>query len=478
VGQGTSADTMESETAVDAPGVPAQSESGPATSRFVSSVLLIAGGALVLRWAFTYFGRGDQRLGRLTDPRWYFEAGRMLANGDGFGNPLIWYSQDFRYVPTAGHPPVYPLFLGAASFLGIDTPLGARLLTCVLGALTVAVLGFTARDLAGDRAGLVAAGLAAVYPNLWINDATLLSETPYALFISLFLFAAFRCWRHPTYGRVALLSLWIAIGALTRSEALVLYPFCVAPLLLRLHGISWGSRFRRLALAGLVALVVIGPWVTYNNQPGRFAKPVVVVSGSGIAMSYGNCDAAYTGTFLGYWSWECGLGSLPDTEDESLIDAAAREKATDYVRSHLSDQPKVVAARVGRLFHLYRPAQSIELDNVFERRGLWQSRLALALYYPISLLAIGGAIVLWRRKLPVSPYIAVTLSAIISAASTFGITRYRVAFDAAAVVLAAVAIERLITAWRGRATLTDGPRDRQHAAGSATASAASRGGSS
>lgn len=430
--------------------------SEPATSKFVRRLAFITGAALVLRWAFTYFGRRDQPLGVLTDNRWYFEAGRMLAHGDGFGNPLIWYSQNFRYVPTAGHPPVYPMFLGAASFVGIDTPLGARLLTCVLGALTVAILGITARDLAGERAGLIAAGLAAIYPNLWINDVTLLSETPYALFLALFLFAALRCWRRPTYGRVAILSVWIALAALTRSEALILYPFCVLALLLRLHDISWRGRLRRLGLAALVAVAIIGPWVAYNNQPGRFANPVAIVAGSGIAMSYGNCDAAYNGPLLGFWSWRCGLGSLPASEDESVIDAAARDQATAYIRSHLSQQPKVIAARVGRLFHVYRPIQSIGFDNLLERRGLWPSRLALALYYPITLLAIGGALVLWRRKLPVSPYLAVALSAIISAAATFGITRYRVGFDAAAVVLAGVAIDGLLDAWRRRHSLNEG----------------------
>jgi 4-amino-4-deoxy-L-arabinose transferase-like glycosyltransferase len=438
-------------------GPPDRVTAPPTSARFLPALAVITAGALALRWLFTWFARADQDLGRLTDNRWYFEAGRMLAHGDGFGNPLIWYSQDFRYVPTAGHPPVYPLFLGAASFLGIDTPLGARLLTGVLGALTVAIIGIAARDLAGDRAGLIAAGIAAVYPNLWINDATLLSETPYALFISLFLLSALRCWRNPSYGRVVLLSGWIAIAALTRSEALILYPACVLPLLLRLHGLSWALRFRRLALAALVAIVVIGPWVLYNNQPGRFAEPVGIVAGSGIAMSYGNCDEAYTGPYLGYWTWNCGLGSLPGVEDESVIDKAAREQATSYIRAHLDEQPKVLAARVGRLFHVYRPLQSIDLDTTLERRGLWPSRLALAMYYPVTLLAVGGFVLLWRRKLPVSPYLAVTLTAVVSAASTFGITRYRVAFDVAAVVLAGVAVDGVIVWWRRRSAVNPSP---------------------
>ncbi|HZJ27481.1 MAG TPA: glycosyltransferase family 39 protein [Acidimicrobiia bacterium] len=413
------------------------------TRDFTAGLAAITGSALIIRWAFTYFGRRGQPLGTLTDNRWYYEAGQMLASGVGFGNPLIWF-QDQRYVPTAGHPPVYPLFLGLTAFLGVDTPVGARLATCVLGAITVAVIGLTARDLAGNRAGLIAAGLAAIYPNLWINDSALVSETPYAMFIALFLFAAYRCWRDPTVGRVALLSVWIALATLTRSEALLLYPLCVLPMMLRLRGFSWSLRWKRLGLAALVAAVLIGPWVAYNNQPGRFENRVFIVGGSGIAMSYGNCAAAYTGTYLGYWAWECGVGEVQGSEDETVIDAAARDQATRYVRSHLRQQPKVIAARIGRLFHVYRPSQSIGFDHLLERRGLWPSRLALAMYYPVTLLAIIGGVLVWRRKQLILPYLAVTAVVAVSAALTFGITRYRIAFDVAAVVLAGVALDTAI----------------------------------
>jgi hypothetical protein len=263
------------------------------------------------------------------------------------------------------------------------------------------------------------------------------------------LWAAYRCWRAPSYGRVAILSLWIALAVMTRSEALLLYPLCVVPLVLRRRGVPWSQRWRRLGLAALVALVVIGPWIAYNNQPGRFDRRVLIVAGSGIAMSYGQCDAAYSGDLLGFWAWECGLGALPGVEDESVIDEAAREQALDYARAHLDEQPKVLAARVGRLFHLYRPGQSVEFDDRLERRGLWPSRLALAMYYPVTLLAVAGVVVLWRRKQPVSPYLAVTGTVVASAALTFGITRYRVGFDVAATVAAAIAIDAFIV-WRRR----------------------------
>jgi 4-amino-4-deoxy-L-arabinose transferase-like glycosyltransferase len=412
---------------------------GRPSQRFTAWLLGITAGGLVLRIVFTVVARGHQPLGRLTDNRWYYRAGRMLAEGDGFANPFIW-EQHHRYVPSAGHPPLYSVFLGGVSALGLGTPLGDRLATCVLGAIAVLAIGLTARELAGDRAGLIAAVLAAIYPNLWINDAALVSETPFVLLTTLFLWAAIRCWRRPTFGRVAWVSLWIGLASLTRSEAVLLYPLAVLPLVLRLPDLSIRERVQRIGIAALVAAIVLGPWVVYSNI-GRFKHHVLIVSGSGVAMSYGNCDRTYSGQFLGYWYWNCGVSRLPKNQDETVLDAQGRNQALHYIRTHLDEQPKVIAARVGRLFHVYRPRQSISFDTFFERRGLWPSRLALAMYYPVTLLAIAGAVVLWRRKLPISPFVAVTISVVIAAAVTFGVTRYRSGFDAAAVVLAAVTID-------------------------------------
>jgi len=42
----------------------------------------------------------------------------------------------------------------------------------ILGSLTVIVIGLIGRHLVGTKVGVVAALLAAVYANLWINDAS------------------------------------------------------------------------------------------------------------------------------------------------------------------------------------------------------------------------------------------------------------------------------------------------------------------
>lgn len=52
--------------------------------------------------------------------------------------------------------------------------------------------------------------------------------------------------------------------------------------------------------------------------------------------------------------------------------------------------------------------------------------------------------VLYRRRVPISPLLAMPILITVTSAFTFGITRYRVPVDVTLVVLAAVTIDRLI----------------------------------
>jgi hypothetical protein len=53
-------------------------------------------------------------------------------------------------------------------------------------------------------------------------------------------------------------------------------------------------------------------------------------------------------------------------------------------------------------------------------------------------------VLLWRRRQPVAPFLALALAATFAAALTFGVQRYRLPFDVALPILAAVGITALI----------------------------------
>src|SRR5262249_60120626 len=122
--------------------------------------------------------------------------------------------------------------------------------------------------------------------------------------------------------------------------------------------------------------------------------------------------------------------------------------ALRYVRRHKSELPKVVAAGIGRMWGVFRPLQTADLD----RRGINADRVGLVASYVLIPLAIWGLVLLGRRKEPMFPILVVAALVTITAALFYGAIRFRVPADVAIVACAAVALD---TAW---AKLRPAPR--------------------
>src|SRR3954454_12384086 len=119
------------------------------------------------------------------DAMTFHQVAQHLADGQGF-------QQAFSSAPTAEHPPGWEVVLAAADKLGVNGYLGHRLLGALIGTVTVVLVGVLGRKVAGPRAGLLAAGIAAVYPLLWGADVSLMSETLYGALVCGVLLAALR----------------------------------------------------------------------------------------------------------------------------------------------------------------------------------------------------------------------------------------------------------------------------------------------
>ncbi|MBV6508263.1 MAG: hypothetical protein JJLCMIEE_01323 [Acidimicrobiales bacterium] len=409
---------------------------------FWPTLAAIAAVGLALRVLFV-FGSG-RTFEFLSDAFYFHLGGQALADGAGFVDPYRYAAGEL--VPAAGHPPLYQVYLAVPSLFGLDSVRSHQLASTLLGATMVVVVGLVGRRLAGRRAGLVAGAVAAVYPNLWINDAMLMSESMYALTIALVLWAAYGAWQRADTSGAAVLGAAVALAALTRAEAVLLLVLLVVPL----FGLMKAQALRRkVVLVGTalaVALAVMAPWVGYNLI--RFDRPVLLSSGAGHVLAAANCDQTYSGNLLGYWSQDCLFGE-PAQGDHSVWEAAARAEGIDYMTTHLGEVPVVVLARVGRLWELYRPLQGVELSAYAEHRGLWPTRLALVSYYVLLLIGAYGLVVLWRRKVTVVPMVALAAMVTFTAAVSFGITRYRVPVDVGLAVLAGVAVDQWL---RNRAT--------------------------
>jgi 4-amino-4-deoxy-L-arabinose transferase-like glycosyltransferase len=414
-----------------------------ASRRFLTRLGLITAGAAAWRiWYVAAVVNPRAEKVKLSDETFYHLQARLVADGHGFLNPFGYYapvgSPAHRVFETAAHPPLYTMFLAVPARLGIDSFLSQRIVTCLLGAGTVFLLGLLGRKLAGDRVGLIAGLLAAISPALWVNDSVLGLETLYGFLVVCALLGVYRFWRAPAMWPAIGIAASLALAALTRSEGTLLFLLVALPTVLLVPALTLKRRLQFLGVMALVAVVVMGPWVVRNLT--TFDEPTVLGTGFGWVLAYGNCDATYSGPLLGYWSDECALKDYPPGLEESRVDLRARKKATAYIGDHLDRVPVVVAARVARVFDVFRPTQNVDLNEFYERRGHVASWAVLLGYYLYLPFAIAGLVVMRRRRVPIFPMIAIAVSVAITVALSFGITRYRAPVDVVLPVLAAVAL--------------------------------------
>src|SRR4051812_20884136 len=115
---------------------------------FRARVGLIAAFGLALRLGYV-FGPARHTKG-IGD--WYFFhwGANLIADGHWFVEPFEHVFHG-RFVPSAGHPPLWELLLSGVSALGGTSYLAHRAVGCVIGAGTIVLIALLARRVAGGR---------------------------------------------------------------------------------------------------------------------------------------------------------------------------------------------------------------------------------------------------------------------------------------------------------------------------------------
>jgi 4-amino-4-deoxy-L-arabinose transferase-like glycosyltransferase len=386
------------------------------------------------------------------DPRAYHVGANLLAHARGVPEALNWLN-DETIRPTALHGPLYQLLLSISSRFGGTAYIDHKLASLLIGAGVVLAVMLLAREVAGPGVALVAGVLAAVYPNLWILDGIMFPEPLAALLTTLAVLFAYRWRAAPSYRATVVLGVAIALGALARGEGLLLLPLVVAPCVLLAKPLAWPARVRHLVVAGLVFGLVISPWTIRNLR--TFEKLVPLSTNSNELLAYSNCDTTYFGPYIGHWDFYCQerireqQGEFPG--DESQTSAAWRDVAIDYARAHKGELPRVATVRVLRQWELYGAVQNIGFGAT-EGRNRTAAGVALAMYYPLVLLAAVGLVTQRRSgrwNLPLlAPFAGVTFVALYA----YGNTRFRAPAEPVLCVLAAIGLATLVAYLRGRRT--------------------------
>ncbi|MBM3674497.1 MAG: glycosyl transferase [Actinobacteria bacterium] len=428
------------------------------TRRFVAVLLVIVGVALAVRVTFVLtVSRHDEQF---YDAAYYELQARAVADGRGYNDPFEYLPHaPHRDRPAADHPPLTVFALIPVAWIGDGLGLSdetsqllMRFEIALVGVGAVFLIGLLGRAVAGDRAGWIAAGIAAVYPYLWVNDGLIMSEAFAVAAVTGALILALRLAERPSWRTALWLGLVCGVAALARAELVLLAPLLGLPMLFgTFRRLDWSRRFALVGvLAGGTALV-IGPWILFNLS--RFEEPTLLSTNDGIAMLGSNCKTVFWGPATGLTD----LGDcIPEPEDapkgdQSVVSRIYRQRAIDFVNDGRRQRfLEVLAARVGRDWSVFRPTDMLSLNEA-EGRPRWVTAAGLWFYYPLLALAIGGIVVLKRRRVRqwplLVPPIVVTLGAVLS----YGQTRFRVPAEPTIVVLAAVALAALWSSLAQRA---------------------------
>jgi 4-amino-4-deoxy-L-arabinose transferase-like glycosyltransferase len=392
---------------------------------------LIASGAFALRaiWALAV---APDELTHRGDPRFFHLTANLLVDGHGYIAPVPFLVSGTVY-PSSEHPPGWSAVLAVFSAVGGRSYEVHELVGCAVGAGIVVCAGLLARRAGGERAGLIAATIAALYPVYVALDGSLMSEPPYALGVAICMVLAFRVLDAPSLRRAALLGLAIGLTVLVRGEALGLLVVLAVPAVLAVGE----RRVTRLALVWVVALVVVAPWCIRNAT--TFDRPMLVSSEDGPVIAGANCALTYHGRDTGYWHSACvGLRSEfnPAVRSQKL-----RRQGLTYAREHPGRLPAVEGVRLLRTLGLWQPVR-----HVYFAEGHAMPGRAVAIVCVWLVLALGaiGAVLLRRRRLELALLLAPVALALVTTLIAFGYSRFRYAADVSLIVLAGVAIDRAL----------------------------------
>lgn len=217
----------------------------------------------------------------------YEDVARSLLSGNGFLAP-------YHGVPYLGlvHP-LYPLICAAVYWVVGHPSLLAMQVVQSLAVIPAAWLSFQlGSDIAGRRAGLLAAAGVALHPALLVFSLRLHPLWFDAILFLAALWATYRMRRSPTPRRLVLLGVLFGVATLSRSTAAVFLG--VACLWLAWQ---WKTPARqllaRVAIICGVALLVVAPWLIRNAVV--FQRPIGFVSTDGQNLWIGNNPLATGG---------------------------------------------------------------------------------------------------------------------------------------------------------------------------------------
>ena len=398
---------------------------------------VIAGFGLFVRLAFVL---GITRFDEPVGDQLYYSA-QALTNARGG-----WFEQPFaRGMPAADHPPLTSLLLTPITWLTESSGsflTAQRLMMVIIGVASIVIVAMIARLLGGDKVGLIAAAITAVYANVWVNDGLIMAETPTFFLLAITMLLALMYRRQ--HQRKYLVGLGATSGllALTRPELLLVTALLVFFVIGVHHADDVKRRLKCAAVVLIASLIVIAPWIIWNQT--RFSDSVYISTNDGLTLAGANCDSTYYND-IGSWDIWCAYETtIPKDADASRASTLMRHDGLSYWNDHITRYPIVAAARIARVLSVGFIGSNNNAAT-FEGRPKWVSLLGVFQFWLILVAAAFGLRKLANRidqiillvLLPTIVLVAMVANAYV---------RFRLPAEIGLIVLAAIGINHLLNA--------------------------------
>lgn len=365
------------------------------------------------------------------DSQEYDRWARQIAAGDWLGSEVFFQA------------PLYPYALAALYKLGgsVGTVYLMQILLAVAGIWALYRAG---RRMGGERVGLAAAALAAVYGPFLFYDVQLLKESA-AVAVASFLLWALAERRWLAAGLLA------GVLILLRENMLLVVPFL-------LPWLWWSERKRFLKAAPVFLLgcfLPLAPVAWRNHQVGGGFLPTTFQGG--VNFYIGNnpqADGTYQPIVPGK--------QIPALERREPVRIAEQEagrplapsevsrfwlrKSLAWAGGHPGDFLRLQLRKLRLFWSWYEQPDAV--DYYYVRTLSPVLRLPLVEFGTVALLALAGLLLLRGKAGPFAPALFFALGWMVSTVAFFLFSRYRLPVVPALLLLAAVPIDRTIEVWK------------------------------
>jgi 4-amino-4-deoxy-L-arabinose transferase-like glycosyltransferase len=314
--------------------------------------------------------------------------------------------------PTAYFPPAYPYLLAAVDRITghVQNPTSSgavkadRLVEAAIGTVIVGLIGLVAFELLGAEVGLVALGIAAIYPVLIEESGVLIAENLLVAFELAAIWAALRNRRATDHTPwVIACGVFTGLAALTHVNGILLViplAFAVGPAL----QLKVPRRLAAPVVLVLATLLTLTPWLVRDGTVMREFVPISDESGITLVGTYNPTSAAaddppYKWVYFTQIPNDRRLALQAPHLSETQLSSKLSSRALTYIGNHPGAPFAAGFDNTLRLLelegtHAWRTsAASIGISGATAKIGVIS-------FWLLTLLALGGLVTRAARTIP------------------------------------------------------------------------------